>query len=206
MHPCWEPHRSSGESSHTWTCSLYTHKLLEGRTSHLVLFTSQRRKISLLWDLTVGSPSPLRFSSYSNYTFAFDRMNQSIISFPCAKGNRTLIINATPLDYSLTIFIIPLPSRYSLSFPSWYLPRSHSLRSPLAMEQTGHGSWFHCPAVPRLRWGSCWDTGVSVFKSPRQSSHCGAVETNPTSIQEDVGLTPGLAQWVGDLALPWAVA
>ena len=25
---------------------------------------------------------------------------------------------------------------------------------------------------------------------------------NPTSIQEDLGLIPSLAQWVGDLALP----
>ena len=28
------------------------------------------------------------------------------------------------------------------------------------------------------------------------SSHCGAVETNPTSIHENTGSTPGLAQWV----------
>ena len=27
--------------------------------------------------------------------------------------------------------------------------------------------------------------------------------TNPTSSHEDVGLTPGLAQWIGDLVLLW---
>ena len=35
-----------------------------------------------------------------------------------------------------------------------------------------------------------------------RSSHCGTVVTNPTRNHEVVGLIPGLAQWVKNLALP----
>ena len=37
-----------------------------------------------------------------------------------------------------------------------------------------------------------------IKTNEKVSSHCGSVVTNTTSNHEDVGLIPGLAQWVKD--------
>ena len=43
---------------------------------------------------------------------------------------------------------------------------------------------------------------LSVLKEKFGSSQCGSVVTNLTSVHEDTGSIPGLAQGVKDLALP----
>ena len=43
---------------------------------------------------------------------------------------------------------------------------------------------------------------VALKSYAQGSSRCCEVETNPTSILEDVGSIPGLAQWVGHPVLP----
>ena len=47
------------------------------------------------------------------------------------------------------------------------------------------------------------DGGEGSVVTPSGSSHCGSAVTNPTSVHEDAGSIPGLAQWVKDPAWLW---
>ena len=64
-----------------------------------------------------------------------------------------------------------------------------------------------------FEWGMCkfyWDYTLyeyKIFKWDNKRhitgcSYCGSAVMNPPSIHEDMGLIPGLSQWVKDLALP----
>jgi len=48
------------------------------------------------------------------------------------------------------------------------------------------------------------DVSGAIRNTPFRSSYCGSAVRNPTSIHEDSGLIPGLAQWIEDLVLPGA--
>ena len=63
--------------------------------------------------------------------------------------------------------------------------------------------WSLCSSRPRARHFTSDLHGEGLPRLPRPwSSRCGSAVTNPTSIHEDSGSIPSLAQWVENLVLP----
>ena len=84
-----------------------------------------------------------------------------------------------------------------------YTPTIKTLGSeipPVAFKS--HSSLDDLGKVTSPVWASA---SSSEKKGKFWSSHCGTAEMNPTRNQEVVGSIPGLAQWVKDLVLLWAV-
>ena len=85
--------------------------------------------------------------------------------------------------------------------PAFMKFKSNKTKVISALQQTYLKKWM----LLWCYWLSLNTMLILSLKLEMGSSHCGAVETNLTRNHEVAGLIPGLAQWVKDPALLWAV-
>ena len=124
------------------------------------------------------------------------------------------------LGFSLHSGWVPGGSKPSGSFPRAIIPRELegrymaflSLRTTLPsytyrVEQSqAHPDARGSCKDTTSKWNKYWNNCLKKKgKKNYRSSNCGSMVTNLTTLHEDVGLIPGLAQWVKDLALQWGV-
>ena len=76
-----------------------------------------------------------------------------------------------------------------------YRPDLESCISETKVEKGTLGNEKECRCKKR-------EKKVQIQKLTYRSSHSGSAVMSPTSIHEDVGLIPGLAQWFKNPALP----
>ena len=117
---------------------------------------------------------------------------------PSARGQLPVMVFRWTLGPALTpsqaaVHSFPLPQARLFSTTYFHFDEDLGSLGPAPVHPGVLGSWHLHTCL-----SGAFDH-IQTLKHRFGSSHHGSAETNPTSIHEDTGLIPGLAQWVKDL-------